>query len=125
MVAKDGERGMPKGKIQPLGRTKEQILKILEQELSYLREKYGVVRVALYGSFASRTQTRKSDVDLLVRLSRPLGLEFVALAEYLERRLGCKVDLATFEMLDRGLTHPRYREVALDIERTLTDVPTG
>lgn len=125
MVVKESEREMSKSKLQPLHRTKEQILEILRRESPYLREKYGVVRIALYGSFASGTHTRKSDVDLFVKLSRPLGLEFVALAEYLEGRLGCKVDLATFETLDRSLNHPRYREVALDIERTLTDVPTG
>jgi hypothetical protein len=116
---------MPKNKIQPLDRTKEQILEILRQELPYLRERYGVVRVALYGSFAHGSPTRKSDVDLLVKLSRPLGLEFVALAEYFEERLGRKVHLATFETLNRSLSHPRYRAVAEDVERTLTDVPTG
>ena len=58
---------------------RESILEILEKELPYLREKYGVVRLALYGSFASGVPRRKSDVDLLVELSRPLGLEFVAL----------------------------------------------
>lgn len=102
--------------------TKEAILKILADELPYLRQRYGVVRIALYGSFAHGSPTRKSDVDLLVKLSRPLGLEFVTLADYLEKRLGRKVDLATFEDLRRSLTTPRYRHVALNIERTLTDV---
>jgi len=124
MVTMDGEPEIPKGKIQLLGRTMEQVLKILRQEFPYLREKFGAVRIALYGSFASGTHTRKSGVDLLVKLSRPLGLEFVPLAEYLERRLGCKVDLATFEMPDGGLNHPGYRGVALGIERTLTNFPT-
>jgi len=32
-------------------------------------------------------------VDLLVELSHPLGLEFVALAQHLEKRLGRRVDL--------------------------------
>lgn len=104
---------------------KEKILEILEKELPYLREKYGVARIALYGSFAYGTPTAKSDVDLLVELSRPLGLEFVALAYYLEKRLGRRVNLATFETLNRSLSHPRYRPIALDIQRTLTDVQTA
>jgi predicted nucleotidyltransferase len=101
---------------------KESILEILEKEFPYLREKYGVVRLALYGSFARGLSDRKSDVDLLVELSRPLGLEFVALVSYLEQRLGRKVDLATFETLNRSLENPRYHAVAQNIQRTLTDV---
>ena len=104
----------------PLNR--EMVLQILQRELPYVREKFGVARLALYGSFTQGTATGKSDVDLLVELSRPLGLEFVALAEYLERALGRKVDLATFEMLERNLRHARYRPIALNIQRTLTDV---
>ena len=102
--------------------TKELIIEILIKELPYLNERFGVVRIALYGSFAHGSPTTGSDVDLLVELSRPLGLEFVTLAEYLELRLGCRVDLATFETLDHSLNHPRYRTIAQNIRRTLTDV---
>lgn len=105
--------------------TKEQVLRILAQELPYLRERFGVVRVALYGSIAQETATTRSDVDLLVELSRPLGLEFVTLAQYLERRLGRSVDLATFETLRRSLQHPRYRAIAQNIAGTLVDVETA
>jgi predicted nucleotidyltransferase len=101
---------------------KEQVLETLREESPYLQEQYGVVRLALYGSFAQDTSTESSDVDLLVELSRPLGLEFVALAEHLEAVLGRKVDLATFETLRRSLESPRYSSVALNIQRTLTNV---
>ncbi len=102
--------------------TKNAILEILREELPYLTEKYGVLRLALYGSFAGGSPSPDSDVDLLVELSRPLGLEFVALADYLEEKLGRKVDLVTSETLIRSLANPRYRPIAQNIERTLTDV---
>ncbi|GAB4581674.1 MAG: hypothetical protein Fur0022_44230 [Anaerolineales bacterium] len=35
--------------------SKRNILKVLAQELPYLREKYGVVQIALYGSYAHGT----------------------------------------------------------------------
>lgn len=66
--------------------------------------------------------TAGSDIDLLVELSRPLGLEFVTLAAYLEEILGREVDLVTFETLERSMEHPRYRSVAQDVKRTLTHV---
>jgi len=46
--------------------TKEEILQILRRELPYLRERYGVEKVAIYGSFAKDSQTPKSDIDILV-----------------------------------------------------------
>ena len=99
--------------------TKESILRTLREELPNLRERFGVERIALYGSFAKGDFTEGSDVDVLIHLSRPLGLEFVALAEHLEKVLGRKVDLATFETLQRSVRHPRYRTIASNIVRSL------
>jgi predicted nucleotidyltransferase len=105
---------------------KSQILKILEKELPYLREKYGITQIALYGSYAHGTPDKESDIDLLVALSRPLGLEFIDLANYLENRFGRKVDLATFDTLDRSLHLPRYQSISQNIKRTLIHVnPAG
>ena len=72
------------------------------------------MRLSLYGSFARGAAVEDSDVDLLVELSRPLGLEFVALAQYLERKLGRMVDLATFETFRRSLTSVHYRDIAVN-----------
>ena len=102
---------------KPLTRTS--IIRTLRKEFPHLRAKYGVEKIALYGSFAKRTATRRSDVDILVELTRPLGLEFVQLAFDLEKSLGRKVDLATFDTFQRGLKHPRHTRIASDVERTL------
>jgi len=99
--------------------TKEKILQRLRNELPYLREKYGVEKIALYGSFAKGVQTKKSDIDILVQLVKPLGLEFIALVYHLEKMLGRKVDLTTFDTLNRSVEKPRYRPIVVDIERTL------
>ena len=103
-------------------REKQEIMQLLEKQLPYLQGKYGVQRIAVYGSFAKGNQTKKSDVDILVQLARPLGLEFVELAYHLEKILKKKVDLATFETLKRSLESPRYKHIASDIERTLSYV---
>lgn len=101
---------------------KEKILRMLRKELPYLRERYGVERIAIYGSFAKDGQTKKSDIDILVQLAKPLGLEFIELAYYLEEVLGRKVDLATFESLKRSIEDPRYKHIAADIQRSLSYV---
>lgn len=102
--------------------SKTDILQILQRELPYLNEKYGVTQIALFGSFAKGEQSKSSDVDLLVRLDRPLGLEFVDLAYYLEDVLGRKVDLATFEHFESSRKKPRYKHIVSDIQGTLTYV---
>ena len=102
--------------------TREDLLRMLRDQLPYLHERFGVEEIGVYGSFTRGTHTDKSDVDLIVRLSRPLGLEFVSLAQYLEEVLGRRVDLATFETLQRSKGDPRRKRIADEIERTLSYV---
>jgi len=49
--------------------------------------------LGVFGSYARNTATEERDVDLLVEFSEPIGLRFVELSAYLEKRLGRKVDL--------------------------------
>ncbi len=63
-----------------------------------------------------------SDVDLLVELARPLGLQFVGLALYLEGILGRKVDLTTFESFHRTIQKPHRQSVAASIQEDLINV---
>lgn len=102
--------------------TREEVMKCLRRTLPHLRRRYGVVRLALYGSFAHGSADKDSDVDLIVELSHPLGLGFVGLAQYLERKLGRKVDLATFETLRQSLNSPRHRDIAVNIQESMADV---
>jgi hypothetical protein len=102
--------------------TKEELVEILRTELPRLRQKYGCVRFGLFGSLVRGTATTTSDVDLLVELERPLGWEFVDLAEELEELLGMKVDIATFDAWRRSFNNPRRHAIAEDVERTLVYV---
>jgi predicted nucleotidyltransferase len=68
--------------------SRQDVLQTLQRESRYLQEQHGVARIALYGSLAQDTATETRNVDLLVELSRPLGFEFVALAEQIENISG-------------------------------------
>jgi len=102
--------------------TRDDVLRVLRERLPDLRRDFGVEEIAVYGSFVKGTQTGKSDVDLIVRLSKPLGLEFVSLAQHLEDLLGRSVDLATFDTLHRSKADPRRSRMADEIERSLSYV---
>ena len=64
------------------------ILALLKKAKPSLERKYGVKDLALFGSYSRGTAVHsKSDIDVMVDFSRPIGLEFVTLAEELEELL--------------------------------------
>lgn len=97
----------------------ETIISILKKELPYLKDKYGVEKIVLYGSFVKGTARKNSDVDMLVDIRRPIGLEFVSLADRLEDKLGRKVDVATLSHYKESLGNPRYKHIAEDIKKSM------
>ncbi|MBI4382705.1 MAG: nucleotidyltransferase family protein [Nitrospinae bacterium] len=94
-------------------KTREEILRILTAEKSELQRLYKVQKLALFGSYAREEQTENSDVDILVEVDPSIGLEFVSLAERMEKSLGLRVDLVSrrsikpgkMEVIARDLTY--------------------
>jgi predicted nucleotidyltransferase len=82
-------------------KTRNEILAILNEHRQVLQERYGVEELALFGSYARGEQSPVSDVDILVRVRRPIGLKFFELWDYLEEILDLKVDLLTPEALQQ------------------------
>ncbi len=107
------------GKVKASLLSREQIIELLRKHLPEWRSKYGLQRIALFGSFARGTATQGSDVDLLVEFCKPVGLEFIDVLNEVERLLGRKVDLITVETLRRGRENPRKRHIAESIERDM------
>ena len=71
--------------------------------------KYGVVRAAIFGSFARGEAGEGSDLDLLVEFEEDRSLlDLVGLKVELEDMLGIRVDVVTYSSL-----HPRIRERVL------------
>jgi predicted nucleotidyltransferase len=69
------------------------VLATLRNLKPYLYERWGVTELAVFGSVARGDAGIESDVDILFDYDRPLGLEFIALADFLEEKLGFDVDL--------------------------------
>ena len=63
-------------------------------------EKFGVARLALFGSFARDEASEHSDIDMLVRFAQtPTAKDYFGLQFYLEDLLGRPVDLVTEKSL--------------------------
>ena len=81
-------------KLRPSTVTLEGILLTLGEQLAQLKETHRVKSLAIFGSYARRQSTSRSDLDLLVVFDRaPTMFEFVRLERHLTTILGVKVDL--------------------------------
>lgn len=89
----------------------DEVKEILRRELPKLKSEFGVKRIGLFGSFSSGKQKQASDVDLLIEFEKPIGFKFMIMAEYLEKRLGRKVDILT----PAGVDSIRIRPIAKSI----------
>ena len=96
-------------------KTRAEILRILQNEKPELMRRYGLKRLALFGSYARGDQREDSDVDILVEIEPSIGLGFVELADRIEDVLGVSTDVVS-----RRAIKPRYWE---NIEKDLIDVP--
>jgi hypothetical protein len=94
-------------------KTKEEILKILRKELPYLKEKFHVKSLGLFGSYVKERQKMKSDIDVLVEFEESIGLlEFIRLENYLSDLLGAQVDLVMKSALKPRIGRHILKEVA-------------
>ena len=70
-------------------------MNLLSQIKHQLESSFKVHRMALFGSYARGDQRTESDVDILVDIDPSVGLEFVTLAEQIEKLLGLPVELVS------------------------------
>lgn len=78
------------------------IKQILVDEKKRLAENFGVSKIGVFGSYVFGDATRKSDIDILVDFSKPVGLmKFIELEDYLSGKLGRKVDLVSKDGLKK------------------------
>lgn len=94
---------------------KQQAIQTLTNSKAELMQRFGVTRLALFGSTARDNATESSDVDVLVCFDgiatsqRYFGVQF-----YLEDLLGCSVDLVTEKALRKEL-RPHIEREAINV----------
>ena len=87
------------------------VIQSLTRAKSLLSQRFGVTRLALFGSTVRDSATDNSDIDILVNFDgvatsqRYFGVQF-----YLEDLLGCSVDLVTEKALRKELRPHIERE---------------
>lgn len=86
---------------------KEYIIEFLKQRKDFLREKYGVTKISLFGSYARGEETEESDIDFLVEFDEADYHKLSGLYIYLEEIFQRKISLVN--------KHARIKEKFLKI----------
>ena len=77
-------------------------LELVKSKVRRICSEFGISRLAVFGSVARGDDRPESDIDLLARFDRPIGLpELIRLEDLLASELGRPVDLGT-----EGDLHP-------------------
>ena len=87
------------------------IKQILTQLKPELIAKYHVNSIGLFGSVVRDDFGPSSDVDIIVDFSKPIGIEFIDLADLIEKRLKINVDLVS----KNGVKNKYYRNIESEI----------
>lgn len=88
---------------------------ILEKLKEIDKNKFGIKKIGLFGSYSRDEQTKDSDIDIFVELELKKGLykNYCNLQDYLENLFGTKVDLLTAGHMEYKYHNPeviKYKE---------------
>ena len=84
----------------------EQIKSIIDKNKSFLKERFKVESIGIFGSYLSGEQSEKSDIDILVEFHSTIDLfKFIELENFLSDILSAKVDLVM-----RNSLKPRIKD---------------
>ncbi len=91
---------------------KQKIIEKVSSQLPYLRQKYYVKRLGIFGSVVRDEQRKGSDVDMLVEFISPIGFfDFIRLENFLAETLNQKVDLVSKKALKPAIKSDVLKEV--------------
>jgi predicted nucleotidyltransferase len=95
--------------------TRDQVLAILRAHQKELKDRFGIEKLALFGSFARDEADESSDVDLTIMQMRKPSMWTIAEAmEYLRTILHRKVDLGTWKGI-RAYYKRRIKSELIDV----------
>lgn len=74
-------------------RTKSEYLDILRNYKQQVADRYGIIRMGIFGSVSREEQTEGSDLDVCVEMKEPDGFVLLNIKYELEELLNCKIDI--------------------------------
>jgi predicted nucleotidyltransferase len=95
-------------------KTLDEIKNILKENREEIAREFKAEIVGIFGSYVRSEQKKGSDVDILVRFKEGATLfDFVGLADFLEQKLGMKVDIVSERAVKPELKNAILSEVVI------------
>lgn len=85
---------------------REKVLSMLKVYFQYNKERFGIEKIGLFGSFARGEARPDSDIDILISLNKPNLLTYASISHQLEIVFGRSVDLVSA----KSILKDRFRE---------------
>lgn len=85
---------------------REKVLSMLKVYFQYNKERFGIEKIGLFGSFARGEARPDSDIDILIALKKPNLLTYASISHQLETVFGRPVDLVSA----KSILKDRFRE---------------
>ena len=73
--------------------------------------RYHVRTIGLFGSIVRNDFSSQSDIDIIVDFTRPVGVEFIDLGDFIENKIKRKVDLVS----KNGIREKYYKAIEREI----------
>ncbi|MBL7156309.1 MAG: nucleotidyltransferase family protein [Candidatus Pacebacteria bacterium] len=87
----------------------------IKRKIVPILKRQGVIKAALFGSYVTGEAKKNSDIDLLVSLQRNKTLlDLVGLKLELEKKLGKRVDILTYNGI-----HPLLKDIILKEQKII------
>ncbi|RHO71561.1 MULTISPECIES: nucleotidyltransferase domain-containing protein [unclassified Parabacteroides] len=74
-------------------RTRAEYLELLRCYKQQMAERYGIIRLGIFGSVSRNEQNIDSDLDVCVEMKEPDGFILLNIKYELEELLNCKIDI--------------------------------
>lgn len=91
---------------------REKIIQTINAQLPFLKDRYNVKSLGIFGSVARNEGKEESDIDIVVEFESPIGfLDFIRLEIFLTKILQRKVDLISKKAIKPVLRESILKEV--------------
>ncbi len=91
---------------------REEIIQAINSQLPFLKDRYNVKNLGIFGSIARNEGKEESDIDIVVEFESPIGfLDFIRLEIFLSKILQRKVDLISKKAIKPALKESILKEI--------------
>jgi len=73
--------------------TNKKIIDFLKSNIKEMKERYGVISIGLFGSYARGESRTDSDIDIAVELDKPDLFYLIGIKQTIEDKFGGRVDV--------------------------------